>query len=305
MNGRIYDPLLGRFLSGDLIVQNPSSLQSFNRYSYVQNNPLTLTDPTGFASTSEDEEWINRLKAEAAARQANLESGRTCLYTSGNNEAQTADNEATSAADRAQPAATPKVTCVDAADVKNRDGDRVNRSIWDDPRYTNPGENDGAPNNPAKEAGGQKAYDRTTLVLGTTGTVAGATELLADAKEAANVAKFAKGAGGALFGVGVVVDVVGVANGNTTVLKASENTAVGGLALWVGGPWGFAIGAAYFVVDTACPDLVPSFNRQLQNPPQLRLPPLYEGTGPLPNYVIPVGDGIAVFDEAAFMGEPR
>jgi hypothetical protein len=50
MNGRIYDPLLGRFLSADLVVQAPGSLQSYNRYSYVMNNPLTLTDPTGFIS---------------------------------------------------------------------------------------------------------------------------------------------------------------------------------------------------------------------------------------------------------------
>jgi hypothetical protein len=50
MNGRIYDPLLGRFLSADLVVQAPGSLQSYNRYSYVNNNPLTLTDPTGFYS---------------------------------------------------------------------------------------------------------------------------------------------------------------------------------------------------------------------------------------------------------------
>jgi phage-related protein len=48
MNGRIYDPLLGRFLSADIVVQAPGFLQSYNRYSYVMNNPLTLTDPSGF-----------------------------------------------------------------------------------------------------------------------------------------------------------------------------------------------------------------------------------------------------------------
>lgn len=47
MNGRIYDPLLGRFLSADLVVQFPGNLQSYNRYSYVQNNPVTFTDESG------------------------------------------------------------------------------------------------------------------------------------------------------------------------------------------------------------------------------------------------------------------
>ncbi|WP_404424970.1 RHS repeat domain-containing protein [Nibricoccus sp. IMCC34717] len=48
MNGRIYDPMLGRMLSADVVVQFPGSLQSYNRYSYVQNNPLKYTDPSGF-----------------------------------------------------------------------------------------------------------------------------------------------------------------------------------------------------------------------------------------------------------------
>jgi len=47
MNGRIYDPELGRFLSPDPIVQVPEYSQNFNRYSYVLNNPLTFTDPSG------------------------------------------------------------------------------------------------------------------------------------------------------------------------------------------------------------------------------------------------------------------
>jgi len=49
MNGRIYDPELGRFLSPDPIVQVPEFSQNFNRYSYVLNNPLTYTDPSGHA----------------------------------------------------------------------------------------------------------------------------------------------------------------------------------------------------------------------------------------------------------------
>uniref|UniRef100_UPI0024A75B2B RHS repeat-associated core domain-containing protein n=1 Tax=Pelagibius sp. Alg239-R121 TaxID=2993448 RepID=UPI0024A75B2B len=48
MNGRVYDPTLGRFLSADPNVQAPDDTQSFNRYSYVKNNPLSYTDPSGF-----------------------------------------------------------------------------------------------------------------------------------------------------------------------------------------------------------------------------------------------------------------
>jgi RHS repeat-associated protein len=48
MNGRIYDPLIGRFMSADPYVQAPTNLKTFNRYSYVWNNPLKMYDPEGF-----------------------------------------------------------------------------------------------------------------------------------------------------------------------------------------------------------------------------------------------------------------
>jgi len=47
MNGRMYDPLLGRMLSPDNYVQAPGNSQNFNRYSYAMNNPLVYTDPDG------------------------------------------------------------------------------------------------------------------------------------------------------------------------------------------------------------------------------------------------------------------
>ena len=47
MNARVYDPRLGRFLSPDGYVQSPTNLQNYNRYSYVLNQPLSLTDPSG------------------------------------------------------------------------------------------------------------------------------------------------------------------------------------------------------------------------------------------------------------------
>ncbi|MES1944210.1 hypothetical protein PC39_08844 [Salinisphaera sp. PC39] len=47
MNGRVYDPILGRFTSADPVIQFPKSTQGFNRYTYVNNNPLSYTDPSG------------------------------------------------------------------------------------------------------------------------------------------------------------------------------------------------------------------------------------------------------------------
>ena len=48
MNGRIYDPTLGGFLQADPHIQAPKNSQNYNRYSYVLNNPLSYTDPSGY-----------------------------------------------------------------------------------------------------------------------------------------------------------------------------------------------------------------------------------------------------------------
>jgi len=47
MNGRVYDPLTGQFLSPDNYVHTPDFTQNFNRYGYCLNNPLIYTDPSG------------------------------------------------------------------------------------------------------------------------------------------------------------------------------------------------------------------------------------------------------------------
>ena len=52
MNGRVYDPRIGRFVSPDPIVQAPFFSQSYNRYSYVFNQPTRFTDPSGFGLSS-------------------------------------------------------------------------------------------------------------------------------------------------------------------------------------------------------------------------------------------------------------
>ncbi len=47
MNARLYDPVLGRFLSPDPFVQAPDLSQNFNRYTYAMNNPFRFTDQSG------------------------------------------------------------------------------------------------------------------------------------------------------------------------------------------------------------------------------------------------------------------
>lgn len=49
MNGRVYDPSLGRFLSADIVYQDTANAQMFNRYSYGFNSPFAGVDPTGYA----------------------------------------------------------------------------------------------------------------------------------------------------------------------------------------------------------------------------------------------------------------
>jgi RHS repeat-associated protein len=61
MNGRVYDPQLARFISADPIIQDGGDLQSYNRYSYVRNNPLVLTDPSGFSWFSKAWKKINKI----------------------------------------------------------------------------------------------------------------------------------------------------------------------------------------------------------------------------------------------------
>lgn len=58
MNGRLYDPVVGRMLSVDNFVSSPNSTQGYNRYSYVMNNPLKYTDPDG--------EWVQLAYAAIA-----------------------------------------------------------------------------------------------------------------------------------------------------------------------------------------------------------------------------------------------
>lgn len=55
MGARWYDAELGRWISPDTIIPDPANPQSFNRYSYVEGNPLRFVDPTGHAKYGGDD----------------------------------------------------------------------------------------------------------------------------------------------------------------------------------------------------------------------------------------------------------
>ena len=59
---RYYIPKIGRFLTSDSIVQDPYNPQTLNRYTYCNNNPINLVDPTGHKW-----KWGNIFKAAAIA----------------------------------------------------------------------------------------------------------------------------------------------------------------------------------------------------------------------------------------------
>ena len=82
MNGRVYDPELGRFLSPDPNVQFAADLQSYNRYTYAANNPLRYTDPTGYSwysFLSSPTFWIGAFETVAGIVGCAYTGGALCL----------------------------------------------------------------------------------------------------------------------------------------------------------------------------------------------------------------------------------
>lgn len=67
MNGRVYAPWLGKFLSPDPYITEPGNTQNYNRYSYVYNNPLRFIDPSGFDG-EQSEETLEEVLIQTKAR---------------------------------------------------------------------------------------------------------------------------------------------------------------------------------------------------------------------------------------------
>lgn len=89
MNGRIYDFQLGRFLGVDPFIQAPTNSQSLNPYSYIMNNPLSGTDPTGYAGECPPKMQVcalkqNKLDALQAEVQSMGKGGMSASNVAGN-----------------------------------------------------------------------------------------------------------------------------------------------------------------------------------------------------------------------------
>ncbi|MDR0237798.1 polymorphic toxin type 47 domain-containing protein [Acinetobacter sp.] len=58
MNGRVYDPQIGRFISADPNIDGADDTQGYNRYAYVRNNPGSASDPSGYGWFSDFVGWL-------------------------------------------------------------------------------------------------------------------------------------------------------------------------------------------------------------------------------------------------------
>lgn len=77
MDGRMYDPVVGRFISADPFIQSPDFTQSLNRYAYCINNPLSLIDPSGYSWFSKNWKSITASIVGIAVSVVTLGSGTT------------------------------------------------------------------------------------------------------------------------------------------------------------------------------------------------------------------------------------
>jgi RHS repeat-associated protein len=62
MNGRVFDPAIGRFVSADPYVDCLQNTQGWNRYAYVKGKLMSATDPSGFNSVRQGftlRSWID------------------------------------------------------------------------------------------------------------------------------------------------------------------------------------------------------------------------------------------------------
>lgn len=128
MNGRVYDPLVARFMSADPFIQDPEHSQSYNRYTYVWNNPTNLTDPTGFVAAMESSIAIQNC-AQSVGCQTD---GRKVNWLDGSDEGQgnhSTESPPSSSGDKSGTGNTNKAPTIAQIDARVKDWDWKARDL--------------------------------------------------------------------------------------------------------------------------------------------------------------------------------
>lgn len=109
---RLYDPVIGRFISPDPIVPDPFDPQTLNRYSYCRNNPLIYVDPTGNFYDAIGMDWSSWTGYDFGYDGG--ESGSGGLYDGNGAALPTDDSSGTSSPGTTSDGLTPKSIYIDS-----------------------------------------------------------------------------------------------------------------------------------------------------------------------------------------------
>ncbi|MEZ5456146.1 MAG: RHS repeat-associated core domain-containing protein [Lysobacteraceae bacterium] len=139
MRGRLFDPRMGRFTGVDPVIQFPLSTQGLNPYSYLLNNPLAGTDPTGYECTAETGSLIKQCATvEAVASDGSRTTvGTFNIHSSGDVASISRVAVASNGATTAQTVGTQSITGGGAAALLSQANGPQTCSIKDDPNAFN------------------------------------------------------------------------------------------------------------------------------------------------------------------------
>ena len=286
MNGRIYDPATAMFLSPDPFVQEPGNWVNYNRYGYCFNNPTNATDPSGYTSANDEPDytganWYNTFM-EASIK--GFTGGASAFATAYYDNPEAAKSWANANAegyygsyDNFKKHFNPNTGFVTVYrwvpgeykktyETQNYNGYEVNvpvievgakiieeREVMYDSQYK-----DGSASKELFEVLESVVVALRSSIHGSElfiheiadartyyTTISGGTKYIGKAR----LLGYAEVLGKYTFGVGVVVNVVGIAVGEQSWGKAALNIGVEALPFIIGTGPGMVIGLIYFTVD--------------------------------------------------------
>jgi RHS repeat-associated protein len=305
MNGRMYDPVIGRVLSPDPSVQSPTYTQNYNRYSYCLNNPLRYTDPSGYFVHPTD--WRDEPVILAP------EFGPGCTGPLGIRGSSGSFLEQLESSIRYLPDGFYDLTSLDnkkgtytfnweynsagteyyntLADIANKQ--RANCQAQE--------AQNGYDNNLVAGPGGTPSTDKTRLeamneALAAFGTATSGVESFTGANASSRIVYYTldgtkawistekvlgllRSAGIYAIGLGTAVDITLSLSGEQSWGKTGLNTAIGVIALSIGTGPGIVLGVGYLVLDKMgafdIPKNIPSYIPPFNEPDATNARPIY------------------------------